>query len=224
MQTVLPHVAQAVDSSRRLTAQVRALTTLHEAADWLADGVALLNAAGRPLFVNASLSRIAAVDDGLLLTSDGVEFAAAEARLSFRLAMSALHRMQAGELRDPARDFLAKRPSGRRAYQVSLRPLSNGGGDGSEATFLLLVSDPSAGAKPAAEALQHRFGLTPAEADLGLALSQGESLRAYAHRRQVSPNTVYTHLRRMKEKCDCRGAIELIALLNTVRGGPAADG
>jgi DNA-binding CsgD family transcriptional regulator/PAS domain-containing protein len=217
MRQVLPHLAQAVDTSRRLTAKDRAVASLREAVDWLSDGAALLNAAGRPLFANASLMRIAAADDGLRLASDRVEFAGAHADFSFRRALAALHRLQAGETHAAARDFVAERPSGSAAYRISLRPLTGDPG----AAGLLLVHDPSAASAPHAATLQQRFGLTQAEAHLGLALCQGLSPGAYARRHSISPNTVYTHLHRMKEKCDCAHTVELIALLNTMREGSA---
>jgi DNA-binding CsgD family transcriptional regulator len=214
MQTLLPHISQAVDTSRRLSAQAAALGALREAIDWLADGAALLDAEGRPLFVNASLMRIADDDDGVALAPDGVEFAAAHAEFSLRRALAALERLRSGEPQAATRDFLAERPSGLPAYRISVRPLT---ADPSGAAGLLLVRDPAA--TPDAASLGRRFGLTQAEAHLGLALCQGLSPGAYALRQSVSPNTVYTHLRRMKEKCGCARTVELIALLNTARGG-----
>jgi DNA-binding CsgD family transcriptional regulator len=217
MRALLPHISQAVETSRRLSAQAASLVALRESIDWLADGAALLDDAGRPLFVNASLTRIADADDGVALAPDGVEFAAAHAEFSFRGALRARRRLRDGELEATTRDFLAERPSGLPPYRISLRPLTV---DAGGAASLLLVRDPAA--TPDAVSLGRRFGLTQAEAHLGLALCQGLSPGAYALRQAVSPNTIYTHLRRMKEKCGCARTVELIALLNSARGGSPA--
>jgi DNA-binding CsgD family transcriptional regulator len=216
LRTLLPHVSQAIDTSRRLSAQAGALGALRETIDWLTDGAALLNADGRPLFVNASLRRIGASEDGVTLAPDRIEFAAAQAEFSFRRALAALGRLWAGEPQAGGSDFLAARPTGLPAYRVSLRPLS---ADAGGAACLLLIRDPVAAAALDAASLRQRFSLTQAEAHLGLAICEGVSPGDYALRQPVSRNTVYTHLRRLKEKCGCTRTVELIALLNAARGG-----
>jgi DNA-binding CsgD family transcriptional regulator len=65
--------------------------------------------------------------------------------------------------------------------------------------------------------LRELFGLTNAEADVALALRQGISLGDYGRAQGVSQNTVYTHLRRIREKTGCHRLPELIGKLNDVR-------
>ena len=57
--------------------------------------------------------------------------------------------------------------------------------------------------------LQELYGLTHAEAHLVQALSTGTTAVAYAHGRGVSVSTVYTHLRRTREKTGWRSVAEL---------------
>ena len=65
--------------------------------------------------------------------------------------------------------------------------------------------------------LRELFQFTNAEANLALALRQGVSLSTYARKHAVSQNTVYTHLRRIREKTGCHRLPELIGKLNDVR-------
>ena len=65
--------------------------------------------------------------------------------------------------------------------------------------------------------LRATFGLTDAEADLARALQTGTSPAKYARDRAISTNTVYTHLRRIKDKTGTRRITELIHALNGAR-------
>jgi DNA-binding CsgD family transcriptional regulator len=66
--------------------------------------------------------------------------------------------------------------------------------------------------------------LTEAEARLAQALQQGMSVTDYARERALSPNTAYTHLRRIKEKTGCKRMPELIRWLNDLRLPLRRDG
>jgi DNA-binding CsgD family transcriptional regulator len=52
--------------------------------------------------------------------------------------------------------------------------------------------------------------LTRAEAQLAQALCAGTTTGAYAKEHCVSPNTVYSHLKHIREKTGCKGVPELI--------------
>jgi DNA-binding CsgD family transcriptional regulator len=61
------------------------------------------------------------------------------------------------------------------------------------------------------------LALTDAEASLAQALQTGVPLGDYAQARAVSLNTVYTHLRGIKEKTGCHSMGELIRKLNDLQ-------
>ena len=67
------------------------------------------------------------------------------------------------------------------------------------------------------------FGFTEAEADLAFAMRAGASPTAYAREKAVSPNTAYTHLRRIKEKTGTRRMADLIHRLNEAHIGLRRD-
>jgi DNA-binding CsgD family transcriptional regulator len=61
------------------------------------------------------------------------------------------------------------------------------------------------------------FGFTKAEASVAHALQSGLSPDEYARQRRVSPNTVYTHVHRIKQKTGCRRLAQLIRKLNDLQ-------
>ena len=82
---------------------------------------------------------------------------------------------------------------------------------------MVFVHDPLGGDPVGTAVLQSTFGLTPAEADLARSLQAGLELTRYARDRRVSLNTVYTHLRRLKDKTGSRRLAELVGKLNGLR-------
>lgn len=57
------------------------------------------------------------------------------------------------------------------------------------------------------------YGLTPAEARLTVALTQGASVKSYAEANSVSLNTVRTHLKAVMAKTETRSQVDLVRLL-----------
>lgn len=58
--------------------------------------------------------------------------------------------------------------------------------------------------------LQDLFGLTNAEAHLAHALCNGMTTHDYARERRVTLNTVYSHLKHIREKTGCNSVPDLI--------------
>ena len=61
--------------------------------------------------------------------------------------------------------------------------------------------------------LQSRFGLTPAEARVAIALAAGDSRADRAQRLGVQLNTVHAHLKQVLAKTGCRRQTQLVALV-----------
>jgi DNA-binding CsgD family transcriptional regulator len=74
---------------------------------------------------------------------------------------------------------------------------------------MLLIHDPLQRNSATTGMLQDLYGLTNAEANLVEALSGGMTAVAYARSRRVSVTTVYTHLRRTREKTGWKSVAEL---------------
>ncbi len=218
MQRLLPYFRQAHDLVSRLGNAGDAVGTFERTLDWLTDGVALVRDNGSVVYANAALSAFALAGDGIALAKNGIEFSAADARTRLGAAIAAACKIVAADTEAAApADFTAARPSGAPPYVVSVRPLVRYGGRQAVATSAVaavFVHDPIQLNHTEARVLREAYGLTEAEADLARSLQSGLSPDAYARARSLSRNTVYTHLRRIKEKTNANRMAELLAKLN----------
>jgi DNA-binding CsgD family transcriptional regulator/PAS domain-containing protein len=225
MRHLVPHVSRALDVTRRLRRGADARRSLEQAFDWIADGVVLLDAAARVTYVNQAFLAIARTGDGIGLREGRIEFGGAAARHRFAEALLAVALLRGGNPERGGRDFSVARGSEAPAYLVSVRPLAKSRDPGrcGDALTLVLVSDPLRAGGAASGLLREVFGLTVAEAGLAQALQSGTAASDYARTRGVSVNTVYTHLRRIKEKTGSHRTAELIRKLNDLRAPPLGD-
>jgi DNA-binding CsgD family transcriptional regulator len=222
MRRLVPHASQAMEVTRRLRRVAEAKCALESAFDWLPEGVALLDADGRITYANEALAAIARAGDGIAIRDRRIEFAAPAVRRRFADACRRLALLRDGDPAGGGGDIPVARRSGAPAYLVSARPLSRRGADAStgRAVALVLVTDPLHAGRGTATLMRDLFGLTPAEGALAQALQEGIAVSDYAKARGISFNTVYTHLRRLKEKTGCRRLAELTRTLNDVRVPP----
>ena len=83
---------------------------------------------------------------------------------------------------------------------------------------MMLVHDPLR-ESAAAPLLQQLHGLTQAEAQLACALGTGMTAVEYAAHRGVKVTTVYTHLKRTREKTGWRSVAELTRRVHEISIG-----
>jgi DNA-binding CsgD family transcriptional regulator len=205
MHCLAPHLRQAHDMATRLKGAKQTTDAFERALDWLTDGAALLRKDGRVLYANDAFQAIVRRGDGLRLNRGTIEFTAPQARTRLAAALAAACRLGEDDL-DAAThgDFPAPRAAGMPAYIVSLRSLiGTRSRQRSDAVAIVFVRDPLGRNAAAARMLRELFGFTEAEANLAQALQSGVPLDDYARDNAVSLNTVYTHLRRIKEKTGC---------------------
>jgi DNA-binding CsgD family transcriptional regulator len=147
---------------------------------------------------------------GICLRRRNEPDAAGEARARFAAAAAAIARLRSSDPQTST-DFVAARSSGKAPYVVSVRPLLESESAGAQRkAAVVFIHDPRGHNAAAAATLRDIFGFTEAEASLAQALQAGVPLGEYANSRQLSLHTVYTHLRRIKEKTGCHRMTELI--------------
>lgn len=61
--------------------------------------------------------------------------------------------------------------------------------------------------------LRHMYALTPAEVQVAAAIAEGETIKRYAERRRISPNTAASQLKRVFDKTGLRRQSELVRWL-----------
>jgi DNA-binding CsgD family transcriptional regulator len=218
MRRLVPHMQHAFDVARRLRLAGETRDSFERTLDWLADGVALIGADGAVIYANESLRAIARRDDGIRFRKGCIEFDDVTARDRFNAAMASTLRLRADEPDAVANDFVAPRSTGEQPYLIAIRPLLDrtGSSHPAQAAAIVFVRD-SLARGAAAATLRELFRLTEAEAALAQALQSGVTLTDYAHRRDLSLNTAYTHLRHLREKTGCSRMAELIHKLNGLR-------
>jgi DNA-binding CsgD family transcriptional regulator len=212
MQRLCPHFQRAYHMRARLTAAPGHANALEDALDLLADGVALLRCDGGIVHANEALRILAARGNDFRVDRKAVEFPTIDLRNRFAAALNAVQRVE-----DPAAafgltDFAVPRDHGLPPYTVSVRPLTRARTDAThrpDAVAMLLIHDPLLTNSAICRMLQELYGLTNAEAHLVQALSTGMTAVAYARSRRVSVTTVYTHLRRTREKTGWKSVAEL---------------
>jgi PAS domain S-box-containing protein len=192
-----------------LPAEILSRENLYESAlNLLTDGIALLKRDGAIVYLNEALRRLASAGNEIRIERNAIEFASPDLRSRFAQAMGAV-------VRDPdaawlATDFAVPREDGQPPYTVSVRLLSRGKETGHpDAAAMLLVHDPAQQSAAVVRMMRELYGLTNAEAQLAQALSTGMTAVAYADSRNVSITTVYTHLRRTREKTGWKSVAEL---------------
>ncbi len=220
LRLLVPHVRQAFDMARRLKGEARGEATLRRALDWLADGVALLRADGCVVHANDAFRSIVQREDGIGLSHGMITFPGTITRDRFQSALANVFRRGAGE--PPAgdhADFPVPRRSGAPSYVLSVRPLvkDESPDHTGRAAVIVFVHDPLSRERTGLALLREVFELTEAEAAVARAIQVGQALTDYAVQRAVSVNTVYTHLRRIKEKTGCVRMAELIRKLNDLQ-------
>lgn len=210
MRRLLSNFQQTQTTRLKIASDGRGL--LENALRWLADGAALLRADGSIVYANDTLHTFAERADGLRIAGRNIEFAAPETRRRFEATLAAVARPDNSGNARPA-DFPVPRNYGVPAYIVSIRPLAHGEMQttwDTDATVILLVRDPLYRNIATSQILRDLFGLTNAEAQLAEALCTGTTTTAYASKRHLSLNTVYSHLKRIREKTGCKSLPELI--------------
>jgi DNA-binding CsgD family transcriptional regulator len=199
----------------QVTAQIEAFAARENlfasALDLLADGIALLGRDGGIVYVNEALRMLAARGSDFRIERNAIEFSSADSRGRFAAALGAARRVQEPATAFLPADFAVPRDNGLPPYTVSVRPLPRAGQPTAHpnAVAMLLVHDPLQRTLSAGRMLQELYGLTNAEAQLVEALSTGMTAVTYARNRRISITTVYTHLRRTREKTGWKSVAEL---------------
>jgi DNA-binding CsgD family transcriptional regulator len=122
-----------------------------------------------------------------------------------------------------AGDFAIARSDGAVSCLLSVRPLAKttyAASPHSQAVVAVFIRDPSSRNSAAIRILCDVLQLTEAEALLAQALQAGVPLKSHARARDISINTIYAHLRSIKQKTGCHRMGELIRRLNDLQ--PAA--
>lgn len=211
---LMPHLRQALEVAACIGDRRPQSRALSEILDWIDHAAIVLRRDGRILYANAAFSDLVDAKDGVTSSDGYIAFAD---RLGGRRISAALDAILNTEASEGPVSIMLSRPSGRRNYVAALRPLLSDRDKGSfsQAAAILFIRDPAARSAMSIEELSAQTGLTRAESNLAIALTSGISPADYAAQEKLSTNTVYTHLRHIKDKLNARKLPDLIRKLNT---------
>jgi DNA-binding CsgD family transcriptional regulator len=225
MVRLVPHVRQAFDTSRRLRKLAGAGDMFEQALDWLPEAVLLMRGDGIITYLNAAARQCVRGND-IKLKHGRLDFQMTAARARLDAALAAIQRRDSRQL--VGGDFAVPRAGGKPPYMISVRPVVDGGERlvpaVAQALAIVFIRDPLVtAAMPAGRMARDVFGLTEAETAFADALARGISATDYARSRNVSMNTVYTHLRHLKAKTGAKRMSELVAKLAEMKAALLED-
>lgn len=217
LQTLLPHLGLALQVRARLgLAGVRERASV-AILDKLAFGVIQLSARSLLVSANAAAQRILERNDGLALTRLGLRAAASsdDARLQHAIAWAGRLTAAMAEQGETGGYLRIGRPSGAKPYTVIVAPL---GLDRvflspSQATTMLIVTDPDSEASLDIQAMRVLFGFTQAEARLVALLVTGRSLPEIARDLGIGFETARTHVARARAKAEATSQADLVRIV-----------
>lgn len=208
---LLPHLDRALRLFDLLSDERERGGDLHAVIDALATGVLLLDPTARVRASNPAAERALGENSQINIRHDKLHISdrTASVALAGALAACAAGRLHAGGasilIPGPDKDLVAH-----------ILPLGAGpaGDRRSGAVAALFLADPTAALVPALGPFAERFGLTPAETRVALALLEGKAPKAIAAAHGVSLPTVRTQLKRVYDKTGAAGQAALVRLMS----------
>jgi DNA-binding CsgD family transcriptional regulator len=229
---LLPHLARAAHIQRRFAFLQRLSTSSLAVLDTVPAAIMLLDASGRVVHVNASADAELRRGDPLRLNRSGELTGRGSAQLqaALRTAIIAALNPFRGTREQLSNVASLSRRNGE-VLSVQALPLPQHREIAGVTTIALrlaacaLVVYGSGSPVPAVgpQLLRHVYGLTPAEVQVVLALSEGETINRYVERRGISRNTAVTQLKRAFDKTGMRRQSDLVRWLFQCGAARAPD-
>jgi DNA-binding CsgD family transcriptional regulator/PAS domain-containing protein len=214
-RTVLKHFERALRAAMRLTRGEGWRASSDAMLEDAPIGVVFLDAAGRPLHVNAAARRMAESMDGLAIDAAGIsslrrgDNALLQQAIDGALAESGSAADEVGDAvrigrRTGAADYLvvvSRLPATERLFDICCP------------RAVVFIGDPLGRSGPDEERLRRLFGLTPAELRLAGRLVVGETLEEISRRTNVTLPTLRSQLAALFRKTGTSRQSELIRRL-----------
>lgn len=211
----LPHLAKATELTRPFMVLKSRFRAVMAALDRFHVGVVILTATGDAILRNREAERILELKDGLSLGRSGRLLAEREADRSALRDAIGKAAATAGAKGDRAETLLVlPRRSGGDPLLVEVAPIRGGDGelDRGFSGAMVLVIDPMRTDMVSTEGMQALYGLTPAEAEICRLVVAGLGTDEVAETRNVSRETVRTHVKRLLEKTGTKNRVQLVRL------------
>lgn len=210
LEAIAPHLQCIAGLSARLQAAQAAEATLASMLDRLRVGIVFCSRLGEVRWRNLAALQMLQKDSSLMIRRDILHATSDYSRRQLNSLLSGTAHAHVAAC--------FERQSGRHIQALAL-PIDAVGDvarrdwAASDSDVALVLIDPGQAPQLAAEPVMALFGLTPAEAQLAVALSQGRSLSEYASHRGVSVGTVRVQMKRILDKTGSRRQADLVGKL-----------
>jgi DNA-binding CsgD family transcriptional regulator len=215
LTSLLPHLKRALTIRSRLTETSRKSSGAEAILDHIRYGVIVLSRSSEILMANHYAETVLTRRDGLMRDRLG-HLAAASHPETQALAMT----IAECRTKRMAMAMRISRPSGAQAYELLLTPVvSRKQAELFECgTITVFLRDPEQVPAPQARTLHKLYDLTPAEAQVAVALAGGASLNEIAETSGRGLETIRTHLRTIFQKTGTTRQSDLVRLLTAIGG------
>ena len=215
MRTLLPHLQRALQVHNRFAEAETRESAIVGLLDRITTGAILADGRGRVLVANQRAREILRECDGL--TCDRGVLRAARGQESTELM-----KMIGGAAKTSARTGLSSggvlvlgRPSGKRAFQLTISPMPvlDERGLANQPLAVVFIVDPERAFEPDVALMRRLYGLTRAEGEVARLLVDGWTLQEIADLLCVSINTVRFHVKQLFSKTGTTRQSELLRVL-----------
>jgi DNA-binding CsgD family transcriptional regulator len=209
------HLGLCQRAGRSFKQEITTVVAGVDALDALSIGMMVCSSSGHMLSANRTAEAILEAGDGLNLNSEGVLGTTHEnGRVVVELVRQAI-RVASGKRGPRGAALTVRRPSGKRALTLLVRPVGNGPAmdDSAQPAALVLILDSALPVKTTAIELGELYGLTFTEARLANLLMDGMTLNDSACELGICRSTARAHLKRLFKKTRVRRQSELVSLL-----------
>jgi len=210
----LPHIERALRISDLLEMRTAQAADLVAALESLSSGMLLVDAALNVHGMNPAALRLCAVIRGLAVEGDRLVLSAsgAGAALAQAIASCAQGRMDSG-----GTSILFDRTDRELGIVAHVLPLARPNDPTRrQSVAALFLTDPALPGRPPLDDFVRRYGLTPSETRVLLAIVEGKSPRAIAAAQGVGLPTVRTHLSRLYDKTGTAGQGDVVRLVTSL--------
>jgi DNA-binding CsgD family transcriptional regulator len=212
MQRLVPHLTTAMTLQQRLRISDERGAGFATVLERMDEAAIVLDAAHRPLIVNARAADILRQDNGLSLQASGLRAATSALTEQLHNAIAATAASDAVEIRRLA---LARQPP-RLPLLLTIMPiwrLDRSEPGMREPRVAIFVREPDAPPVINKEALSDIFALTPRECEIACLLAEGQNIDAMAVRLGLRVVTIRQNLKRVFEKAGVHSQAALVALV-----------
>jgi DNA-binding CsgD family transcriptional regulator len=213
------HLVRAVTLQCRLQHLTLTSGGALTALDRLEYGFLLVDAAGRPVFVNRAGQKLIDARDGIQLEAGVLSAHNADDNRALRRIIAACFAEDTTAAAIGGEVSL-RRGSGRSPLEILAMPIPQDVAISAmpwtaakRPTAIVLASDPDAEISSRIEAIRERFGLTSAETTFAIEMVRGDGRQAAADRLGITVGTARSHLSRIFDKTGVTRQAELVRLL-----------